>query len=214
MYLSPDQREGPKPVILEEKVYPPRSGRPPRRRPVRQDTSIFSPNQLQIVRLICNRPIPKLTNNLRPLQKKETLHLLAIFFDRPNPMFEERTLKPPSPNRRLQQRQRRMNSRQRKHRTPIDPRLRVADPLDITNPVILKEGLRALRRPQMHKHRSHPSPSQLLTKLRDIADRLTAKRTPKVPQKNQQHRRSLYQLQQARTRLRMDRSKRLRHIFG
>jgi hypothetical protein len=171
-----------------------------------------SPNQLQIVRPIRNRSIPKLSHNLRPLQEEQTLLLVAVFFDRPNSMLEDRAPQPPLPNRRLQQRQPGINPRQLKHRSLIDLRLWIAHPLHIPNPLVVEERLRALRRSQMHKHRPHPTPRQLITNLRNIADRLTAKRAPKVSQKDKQHRRSLHQRQQTRTRLRMNRSQQLRNI--
>ena len=172
-----------------------------------------SSHQLQIIRLIRNRPIPELPNNLRPLQKEDPLHLVSIFLDRPDPVLEDRPLQPPQPHRRLQQRQRRMHPRQGKHRHLINLRLRIAHPLHIADPVIIKERLRPLRRPQMHKHRPHTPPRQLPLQLRNIADRLPAERTPKVSQKHQQHRRSLRQRQQIRTRLRMNRGQRPRHII-
>src|SRR5271154_1650389 len=103
-------------------------------------------NQLQIVRLIRNRLVVKLTHDLRPLQKEDPLHLMPIFLDRANPMFEDRTLQPPRPNRRLQQRQRRMYPRKRKHRKLVHLRLRIADPLHIPNAVVIEERLCALRR--------------------------------------------------------------------
>jgi hypothetical protein len=45
----------------------------------------------------------------------------------------------------------------------------------------------------VHKHRPYPTLIQLWPEIRNVADRLPAERTPEVPQKNQQHRRSLNQ---------------------
>ncbi len=128
-------------------------------------------------------------------------------------MLEECTLQPPHPHKGLNQRQPRTLSPKLKYRKPIHPFFRIAHPLHIPNPVVIEERLRPLRRPQMHKHRPHPTPIQLPPKIGHITNRLPAKRTPKVPQKYQQHRRSLSQRQQIRPRLRLNRSQRPRNII-
>src|ERR1700749_2555285 len=105
---------------------------------------VSSRHQLQIIRLIRNRLIPKLPHDLRPLQKENPLHLLAVFFDRSDSMLEQRTLKPPHPYRWLKQCQHGMNSRNRKPRILIHRPLRITHPLDISDPVVIEERLRPL----------------------------------------------------------------------
>src|SRR5258705_1027053 len=139
---------------------------------------LASSNQLQIIRLIRNRLVAKLPHDLRPLQEEDALHLMTIFFNRPDSILEECTLQPSGPHRRLKQRQRRMHPRQRKQRKLIHCRLRIAHPLHIPDPVVIEEQLRTFGRPQMYKHRPYPALIQFLAKVGHIADSLPAKRTP------------------------------------
>ena len=91
-----------------------------------------------------------------------------------------------------------MDPRYCKHWKLINLSLRITHPFHIADAVVVEERLRPLRRTEMHKHRPHPTLIQLRPKIRNVADRLPAERTPEVPQKNQQHRRRLRQREQTR----------------
>ncbi len=62
-------------------------------------------NQLQIIRLIGDRPMAKGTDNSSLLQKKHARHLLRIFLNQADSILKQRTLEPTHQDRRIQRMQ-------------------------------------------------------------------------------------------------------------